>query len=118
MRRAILTERPHLRAVHLEDAYHPGLRRHVKAPPRRVPREDVGVVADTVRGEDAHRSKIQYLKAPVALTGDKGEPPGLVDREAVRMIGSRDVVACNDALGRGIDRDELVLRLHRDEDAV
>ncbi len=58
------------------------------------------------------------MQRGVPFARDKREAIRFVEHEAVRMIRSRERIALNDSLAHRIDRDQLVLRLHGDENAV
>ena len=118
VRNSQFTKRLYSRSVQPEGRNDSTFRRDIQTSPHRIPREYVGRIADLVLSDHPHRAKVDGLQLRVVLRGYKGESIRLGDRKPMRMVRTRKIIPLNDLLTYRVDRDELIPRLHGNENAM
>ena len=94
------------------------LRGHIEPAPRRIPRQHIRIVRHFDVLGHPHRAKVHDLKISVALAGNECKTVRLIEREAMRSVGTRKIVPRDDPLAHRIYRHQLIAGLNGDENAV
>jgi hypothetical protein len=58
----------------------------------------IRIFADLMDAEEFHRVQVEYGKGVIFLASDEGEPIGLIERNAVRILDARQLVSTDDLL--------------------
>ena len=86
-----------------------------QAPKAKVEGERVRRAADPIGGGHPHSVEVNQQQPRVAVAGDKGQPVGSVDQQAVVVVAAGQPDAAHDLLAARVDDRELVAALHRDQ---
>src|SRR6478609_10850704 len=103
----------------IEHGYRSRLACYVEPLPAGIEGEHIWLVADRKNGQGRHRGEINIEQGRIVLAADKRSPIRRIQRESVRTLARLIKIerSCNLVAG-WIDRDQLVLRLHGDEDTA